>query len=65
MKYSKTELERLVITQLENLNAQSEHIQLIKEQNEILLKHNHKLIELLSDKLKELKPYPLPKRKKP
>lgn len=50
--------------QLQNLNAQAEHILLIKEQNELLLKYNHKLIDEMSDKLEEPKPYPIPKRKK-
>ena len=50
--------------QLENLNVQGEHIQLIKKQNELLVKYNHKLIDELSDKAKEPKPYPIPKRKK-
>ena len=64
MRYKKEDLERLVMIQLENLNAQGEHIQLIKEQNELLVKYNHKLIDELSDKAKEPKPYPIPKRKK-
>ena len=62
--YKKSDLERIVMTQLENLNAQGEHIELIKEQNELLVKYNHKLIDELSDKTKEPKPYPIPKRKK-
>lgn len=64
MKYRKADLERIVMVQLENLNAQGEHIELIKEQNELLVKYNHKLIDELSDKTKEPKPYPVPKRKK-
>jgi hypothetical protein len=62
--YSKNDLERLVMTQLENLNAQGEYIRLIKEQNELLLKYNQKLKDELSDKLEEPKPYPIQKRKK-
>ena len=64
MRYKKTDLEKLILIQLENLNAQGEHIQLIKEQNKLLVKYNHKLIDELSDKLNEPKPYPIPKRKK-
>jgi len=64
MRYKKSDLEKLVLIQLDNLNAQGEHIQLIKEQNELLVKYNHKLIDKLSDKLNEPKPYPIPKRKK-
>jgi len=63
MKYNKADLERIVITQLENLNAQGEHIRLIKEQNSLLLNYNHKLVEKLSDKVKEPIPYPILKRK--
>ena len=51
MRYKKEDLERIIMAQLENLNAQGEHIELIKKQNE------------LSDKT-EPKPYPIPKRKK-
>lgn len=64
MQYKKSDLEKLVAVQLDNLNAQGEHIRLIKEQNELLVKYNHKLIDELSDKLSEPKPYPIPKRKK-
>jgi len=62
-KFLKRDLERIIMDQLENLNTQSEHILLIKEQNELLVKYNHKLIDKLSDKLNEPKPYPVPKRK--
>jgi hypothetical protein len=64
LRYNKSELERTIMIQLENLNAQGEHIDLLKEQNELLIKYNHKLIDELSDKTKEPKPYPIPKRKK-
>jgi len=64
MRYKKEDLERIVMTQLENLNAQGKHIQLIKEQNELLLKYNHKLIDEMTDKTNEPIPYPIPKRKK-
>jgi hypothetical protein len=64
MRYKKEDLERLIMIQLENLNAQGEHIQLIKEQNELLVKFNHKLIDEMTDKTKEPIPYPVPKRNK-
>lgn len=64
MKYKRADLEKIILIQLENLNVQGEHIRLIKEQNELLLKYNHKLIDKLSDKLEEPVPYPIPKRKK-
>lgn len=63
IRYNKPDLENIIMTQLENLNVQGEHIRLIKEQNELLLKHNYKLIDELSDKLKEPKPYPISKKK--
>jgi len=52
------------MTQLENLNAQGEHIQLIKEQNELLVKYNNKLIDELSNKSEKPVPYLLPKRRR-
>ena len=64
MKYTKVDLEYLVFKQLQNLNAQGEHIRLIKEQNELLVKHNHKLMSELSDKTKVPTPYPISKKKK-
>jgi len=63
--YNKADLERIVMTQLENLNVQGEHIDILKKQNELLVRFNHKLIDELSDKTNEPKPYPIPKRKKP
>lgn len=64
MKYTKSDLESIVYTQLENLNAQKEHIDLIRQQNELLLKHNHKLINEISNKSKKGLPYPVHKRQK-
>lgn len=64
MNYTKKDLERLVMTQLENLNAQGEHIRLIKEQNDLLLKYNNKLIDQLSGKKGKPKPYPTPNKNK-
>ncbi|MBN2572557.1 MAG: hypothetical protein JXA68_10550 [Ignavibacteriales bacterium] len=52
------------MAKLENSNTHGEYIQLVKIQNELLVKYNHKLNKELSDKLKESKPYPIPKRKK-
>ena len=62
MNYTKADLEYLVFKQLQNLNVQGEHIRLIKEQNEFLLKHNHKLMSNLSDKINEPTPYLILKR---
>jgi hypothetical protein len=62
--YKKPDLEKLAIFQLDNLSAQGENIRLINEQNDLLLKNNHELIDELSAKLKEPKPYPIPKREK-
>lgn len=62
--YKNIDLERIVLVQLENLNAQSEHIRLIREKNELLLKYNHKLIDEISEMSGEVKPYPVPKKYK-
>jgi hypothetical protein len=40
------------------------HIKLIKEQNDHLPKYDHNLIDKLSNKWKEPKPYPISKRMK-
>ena len=56
LRYNKSELEKTIMIQLENLNAQGEHIDLLKVQNELLIKYNHKLIDEMADKTKEPKP---------
>lgn len=63
LPYTKLELELLVLRQLENLDALGERANLLKKQNDLLLKFNNKLIEELVEEKKELKPYPKPKPK--
>ncbi|MCB9448707.1 MAG: hypothetical protein H6585_10220 [Flavobacteriales bacterium] len=64
IRYTKDQLEILLYKQLENLDAMNEHVRLVKEQNEMLLTYNHKLIEKLSEDQKKPVPYPKPKRKR-
>lgn len=61
-KYTKDDLERIVFTQLSNLDALGHRIQLLEKQNELLLKYNHKLIEELSDRTPPI-PYIIHRKK--
>lgn len=58
LRYTKLELELLVLRQLENLDALSEKVILLRKQNELLMKFNNRLIEELSEEKKTLRPYP-------
>jgi hypothetical protein len=62
-KYTKANLEMIVQRQLPHLEVLGERIRLLEEQNELLLKYNHKLIEVLSDRKPPI-PYPKYSRKK-
>lgn len=61
--YTKAKLELLLLKQLQNLDALGEQVNLLKKQNELLIKMNHKLIEELSEEKKKITPYPKQKRK--
>jgi len=61
-RYTKAELETLVLKQLENLDALGKQIKLLEEQNLMLVKFNQKLMGLVSENLKEALPYPVLKR---
>lgn len=61
-RYTKAELETLVLKQLENLDAMGKQIKLLEEQNLMLVKFNQKLMGLVSENLKEAMPYPVLKR---
>lgn len=61
--YTKAELELLLLKQLQNLDALGEQVNLLKKQNELLAKMNHKLIEELSEEKKRIIQYPKQKRK--
>lgn len=63
LRYTKLELELLVLRQLESLDALGERANLLKKQNDLLLKFNNKLIDELAEEKKELKPYPKAKTK--
>ena len=66
LRYTKEDLETLVFCQLENLNALSEQLELVKKQNELLVKINFELAGKLGQKKKKPAPYPrLKKRVKP
>lgn len=43
MKYTKADLERIVFTQLENLNAMNDLLSIMKVQNELINNANKKL----------------------
>lgn len=62
LTYKRDEMELIILRQLENLDALSEQVKLLKKQNELLLKANHKLTEELSEERKTIKPYPTRKR---
>lgn len=54
-------MELLILRQLENLDALGEQVNLLKKQNELLVKMNHKLIEDLREAKAILKPYKIKK----
>lgn len=64
MRYTKDQLEELLYAQLGNLNSLGEQNRLLREQNELLIKLNHKIIEEVDDTKKKIVPYPS-LRKKP
>ncbi|WP_420385397.1 hypothetical protein [Roseivirga sp.] len=47
--YTKADLEQIVYTQLENLNAMHDLLTIMKTQNELLEKANQKLSREISD----------------
>lgn len=49
MRYTKADLERIVSTQLENLNAMNDLLSIMKLQNELLHNANKKLKDEISD----------------
>lgn len=48
-RYTKSDLEQIVYTQLENLNAMHDLLSIMKHQNELLEKANKKLKDEISD----------------
>ncbi|QMU64197.1 MAG: hypothetical protein GKR88_18455 [Flavobacteriaceae bacterium] len=61
MKYTKADLERIVFTQLENLNAMNDLLSIMKVQNELIQNANKKLRDEISE-FKQ-KQYPKTRRK--
>jgi len=61
MKYTKADLERIVFTQLENLNAMNDLLSIMKVQNELIQNANKKLRDEISE-FKQ-KQYPTRRRK--
>ncbi|MEM9681334.1 MAG: hypothetical protein AAF901_13510 [Bacteroidota bacterium] len=60
-KYTKADLEEIVYTQLENLNAMHDLLSIMKHQNELLENANRKLKDEISDFKK--KQYPVGKKR--
>jgi hypothetical protein len=60
MKYTKADLEKIVFTQLENLNGMNDLLSIMKVQNELIHNANKKL----KDEISEFKQKQYPKRKK-
>lgn len=61
MKYTKSDLEKIVFTQLENLNAMNDLLSIMKVQNELIQNANKKLRDEISE-FKQ-KQYPKTRRK--
>lgn len=64
MRYTKDQLEELLYAQLSNLNSLGEQNRLLKEQNELLVKLNHNIIDEVDESKNKIVPYPN-LRKKP
>jgi hypothetical protein len=55
-KYTKADLERIIMIQLENLNAMHDLLSLMKRQNDLIRSVNKKLSEEISDCKQKLYP---------
>lgn len=62
-RYTKADLEQIVYSQLENLNAIHDLLSIMKHQNELIENANKKLKDEITDFKKTIKTYPTPKRK--
>jgi hypothetical protein len=49
MKYTKADLEKIVLTQLENLNGMNDLLSIMKVQNELIHNANKKLRDEISE----------------
>ena len=63
LKYTKADLERVVMVQLENLHAMHDLLSIMKMQNELIKNANKKLHEEISEFKHKQYPYPGRKRK--
>ncbi len=63
MRYTKADLEKIVLTQLENLNAMHDLLSIMKIQNELLHNANKKLKDEISGVKEKQYPYPSKNRK--
>ncbi len=61
-RYTKADLEEIVYTQLENLNAVHDLLRIMKHQSELLDKVNKKLEEELIPIKDRIQPYPKGRR---
>lgn len=61
-KYTKADLEKIVLTQLENLEVVHDLLRILKHQNELIDTLNRKLDKKISGE--PLKTYPIPGRKR-
>ena len=62
IRYTKADLEQVVFTQLENLNAMHDLLSIMKHQNELLEKANKKLKDEITDFKQKM--YPTGHRRK-
>jgi hypothetical protein len=60
--YTKEELEKIIVLQLQNLNAMQEHLDHIKKQNQMLVEINFNLAKKLSKEKSKLSPFPVKKK---
>ncbi len=63
-KYTKADLEQIVYTQLDNLNAVHDLLRIMKHQNELLENANKKLKDEIEDFKKKIELYPTNHRRK-
>lgn len=64
-RYTKADLEEIVYTQLENLNAMHDLLSIMKHQNELLQNANKKLKDEISEFKDKQQSYLTRKRRKP
>ncbi|MFD2567647.1 hypothetical protein [Pseudotenacibaculum haliotis] len=63
-RYTKADLEQIVYTQLENLNAMHDLLRIMKHQNELIENANKKLKDEIEDFKKDLVQYKIPRKRR-